>query len=757
MAANANRDASQERDGRARRRLGLPALARRIQSARALTVVGHLGRRWDAAPPWLRAATILLCAVAFVSVITYASSRIFSGRAADNRAANEAASFAEHSARIATGEAFDGYIQMLRYADDPTLRSRASTPTAQQEVLRQLIGLNVNKFQALLIADRSGNVLTTTDPAFSSVEGNVAFGLSRGHLGPANSDIILTEAGKTGYVDFTAPLRDTDGTVWGFVIGRADPARIWRETLIASVDGGRNVIINSQGQYAAGVPEPLLRLPWHGELMSDGRVRATVAGVPSICGIAPIGKDTQMDSGLSIASCLPTSIIQAERSQATGKQWLVTLAAAAFAAVAGGVALRWTVGRQSPPAEPAAAAGRETPDVTLDELFQALPEEPAAPPEKPLLPPADVDALALVDAYERRAARLADRLRDDVQAKLLLATTQVDEAFRIAGADADLAASLHEIAIGDLETVRDGDLRSLGHALYPGHVRLGLPAALRALASELGDLIETSLDIDPRADRVGSEATGAALTANVRLLLYRIADDMLRALAFAGAADASLRLERRPAAVVLTVEGDIAATEIIANSDFAAHAITVEAHAGTFTLSVEGDHAMCIVHVPTAPLAELADNAAAPDDAPQLVDPRRVAEPALESLPLPAALEAMQAELFGEMVVGISIDEGLGEVDWDALREADRTALYGRVRAVLRALRDGHTRRCDLIVGPQDGFILLSVRGTLDAPAAPDALQAAMPAGVAAIIEGDAVTVDFETGLRATASGAEAA
>src|SRR5581483_6633050 len=197
-----------------------------------------------------------------------------------------------------------------------------STPAARQEVLRQLIGLNVNKFRALLIADRSGNVLATTDPAFSSVEGNVAFGLSRGHLGPANSDITLTEAGKAGYVDFTAPLRDTDGTVWGFVVGRADPARIWRETLIASVDGGRNVIINSQGQYAAGVPEPLLRLPWHGELMSDGRVRATVAGVPSICGIAPIGKDTQMDSGLSIASCLPTSIIQAERSQATGKQWL---------------------------------------------------------------------------------------------------------------------------------------------------------------------------------------------------------------------------------------------------------------------------------------------------------------------------------------------------------------------------------------------------------------------------------------------------
>src|SRR5581483_3119169 len=179
MAANANRDTSPKRDGRARRRLGLPALARRIRDASAPAVVRRLGTRWGAAPAWIRAAAVLLCAVAFVSVITYASSRIFSGRATDNRAANEAASFAAHSARIATGEAFDGYIQMLRYADDPTLRSRGSTPAARQEVLRQLIGLNVNKFRALLIADRSGNVLATTDPAFSSVEGNVAFGLSR--------------------------------------------------------------------------------------------------------------------------------------------------------------------------------------------------------------------------------------------------------------------------------------------------------------------------------------------------------------------------------------------------------------------------------------------------------------------------------------------------------------------------------------------------------------------------------------------------
>src|SRR5581483_7226793 len=206
-----------------------------------------------------------------------------------------------------------------------------------------------------------------------------------------------------------------------------------------------------------------------------------------------------------------------------------------------------------------------------------------------------------------------------------------------------------------------------------------------------------------------------------------------------------------------TVEGDIAAPDVIANTDFAAHAITAEAHAGTFALSLEGDHAMCVVHVPTAPLAEPADDAARPDDALQVDTPRIVAAPALESLALPAALEAMQAELFGELVVGISIDEGLAGFDWGALPEEDRVPLYARMRAVLGALRDGHARRCDLIVGPQDGFIRLTVRGTLDEPATPDALLAAMPDGVVAVLDGDAVTVDFETGLRAPATDAEAA
>src|SRR5581483_7248793 len=48
----------------------------------------------------------------------------FSGRAADRRAAAEAGSLAELAGRMATADAFNGYIELLRYADDPTVRDR---------------------------------------------------------------------------------------------------------------------------------------------------------------------------------------------------------------------------------------------------------------------------------------------------------------------------------------------------------------------------------------------------------------------------------------------------------------------------------------------------------------------------------------------------------------------------------------------------------------------------------------------------------
>ena len=58
------------------------------------------------------------CAVALVGGLTYFAARAFTGEATESRASDEALSFAEHSSTLATGDAFIGYLQILRYAED---------------------------------------------------------------------------------------------------------------------------------------------------------------------------------------------------------------------------------------------------------------------------------------------------------------------------------------------------------------------------------------------------------------------------------------------------------------------------------------------------------------------------------------------------------------------------------------------------------------------------------------------------------------
>ncbi len=283
--------------------------------------------------PFILATTAVAVSLGFVAALTYYGAQEFSGRAADSRASNESMSFAEHSSRLATGDAFDGYIQILRYADDPILNAKTSSANARADALQRWLYVNVNKFTSLTIVDRSGLILATTDSTLLTVKDGTTFSETRANLAPANSDIIIPEAGHHGYVEYSAPLRDPDGTVWGILLGRADPATLWKGTLLAAVDGGRNVIINSEGQFSAGVPDELLRQPWHGRPLANGGVRADIAGVDSICGLAPIGKDTQIDRGLNVASCLPASLIQVERHAATEKQALITIAGVVLALV----------------------------------------------------------------------------------------------------------------------------------------------------------------------------------------------------------------------------------------------------------------------------------------------------------------------------------------------------------------------------------------------------------------------------------------
>ncbi len=588
-----------------------------------------VARLWSS--PLIAAINAVIIVAVLLAGITYYGARQFSERAADRRAVNEAASFAQHSATLGTGDAFDGYIEMLRYANDPTVHDKNARQSARLDAMTQLLYLNTNRLASLAIVDWSGLVLATTDPAVTSVQNSPTFVSTRSNLSPANSDIILPELGKPGYIEFATPLRDPSGSAWGILIGRADPARVWKPTLAASVDGSTNVIINSNGQFAAGVPAALLGHPWRGATVDNGGIRADIAGTDSICGLAPIGKDSPIDHGLNVASCLPWSIIQAESNQAMGKQSLVTIAAVVLAIALGAVMLKLglrPVGgfRSAEPAadasevdEPPAAAEVEASAQAPAHALEPEPEleaepriaaEPMAPPvarlAHPAPPPPDIDALTLIEAYEERNARLSERLRETVQARLLIAATQMDEAYKLVAVDAEAAQNLHRHVLAELEAIRDHELRAIGQELHPGLVRLGLPGALRALRKNFAGEMDFTLDIDSTTDSIGASAGRSSIDPAMRLVLYRLAMEAARGLQGAGAEECEISLQRDGDFLVLRITGITSekASGRFDRSDVAASTLAVEAFAGFVAISRSDARVTVTAEVPAPPIAE---------------------------------------------------------------------------------------------------------------------------------------------------------
>ncbi len=589
--------------------------------------------------PLVTAICIVIAAAASMAALTYSGAQTSPRRAANTRASNEARSFSAHSAKLAIGDAFDGYIQILRYSEAPIVSGKDSSPADRVAVMQQQLYINVNKFVSLTVANRAGDVIASTDSNIKSVRDSQAFIETRSNLGPANSDVMLPVAGKHGYVEYSAPLREPDGSIWGVLVGRADPARLWTATLLASVDGSRNVIINSDGQFAAGVPDELLSQPWRGAFIGNGGVRADIAGVDSICGLAPIGKDTQIDRGLNVASCLPVSLIQLEHGRAMGKQGLITGAGAVLAVVLALGALNLLL-RRSEPATPLAIAGTAAeaaptanepipaavesaaeapvdPEPNPEDSPGAAPaeaNEPPAPPPAPIPPPpaADVDALTLIDAYEQRNARLSERIRESVQARLLVATSQIDEAYKLAAVDADGASTLHAHAMAELEEIRDRDLRAIGQELHPGLVRLGLPAALKVLRKEFAGQIKLTIDVDATADSVGGTPGRGSVPPAQRLMFYRFALEAARALVAAGAADCTASLRREGAALVLSISGTTSEGEAgdVDRSALAASALAFEAHTGSISVSRRDALVTVTAEVPALPIAEVPEGVA---------------------------------------------------------------------------------------------------------------------------------------------------
>ncbi len=553
-----------------RLRPGLPRIA---LPAGARATFGDAVHR---AVPFAFVACAVVAVAAFVALaVSFAAERAYSDDR-DERASAEATSFASHSSWLATGDAFGGYIQMLRDAEDPAVRDIAVPSDVRSASLRRLLELNTNRFTALAVVDLNGTLIAASDPSLLDAASSQAYSTVRANRGNANSDIVLP-AGAPAYVDYATILVDPLAGPWAVLVARADPTRLWQSTLAATVDGGRNVIINRDGQLAAGTSPELLGTTWAASEFAGDAYRSTVVGVDSICSLAPIANDTQIDHEWNVASCLPATTVLAAGS-APNRVATVAGVGALCAAILGLGALAF-VARERTPDE----VGESAPPVDEPEVDEPAAEIAPAPiPQIFVLPQEVADARTLIEAYEARSARVAGRIRDSVQARLLVASSRVEEALELIESDVALARVMLMRAAHELDDLNEHELRSMGQELYPDLVRLGLPAALRALRKDMTDLIEVDVTADSDADSLDN-LNDRAIDMPRRVAMYRLALDALREFSEAGLANCTIDLQRSETRLWLAIKGHGDAIDLD-EASLAAARIAVQAYGGRFVL-----------------------------------------------------------------------------------------------------------------------------------------------------------------------------
>jgi hypothetical protein len=164
----------------------------------------------------------------------------------------------------------------------------------------------------------------------------------------------------------------------------------------------------------------------------------------------------------------------------------------------------------------------------------------------------------------------------------------------------------------ELEEIRDRNLRAIGQELHPGLVRLGLPAALKALRKELAGEIKLVIDVDATADSVGIAPGRGSIPPAQRLMFYRFALDAARALAAAGATQSTVCLKRDGDVLVLSVSGTTSETEAghLDRNALAASALAFEAYAGFIAVSRRDALVTVSAEIPALPVAEMPEGLA---------------------------------------------------------------------------------------------------------------------------------------------------
>jgi signal transduction histidine kinase len=127
-------------------------------------------------------------------------------------------------------------------------------------------------------------------------------------------------------------------------------------------------------------------------------------------------------------------------------------------------------------------------------------------------------AAGLDAAQERLRAQVAELLHGRVQTRLLLVHHRLARAEQLWQEDATRARQQLSEARELLDQVREQDVRRASHLLHPPTLRVGLGAALTALARELESELAVELAVDESVE---------SLTPERRLTIYRVIEEAL--------------------------------------------------------------------------------------------------------------------------------------------------------------------------------------------------------------------------------------
>jgi hypothetical protein len=268
------------------------------------------------------------------------------------------------------------------------------------------------------------------------------------------------------------------------------------------------------------------------------------------------------------------------------------------------------------------------------------------------------------------------------------------------------------------------------------------------MRKEFGDAIDITLDVEPTTDSVAGGASRSSVAPALRLVMYRFALESVRALSVAGAETCAIQLRREGERLNLTIScGGVSAAsfdrEVLAPS-----VLATEAYSGTIALAGAAEGLTITLDVPAPeieadPFVEL-DEGFGPleaeddleADGPTLVAaegdigetedddvdesdddatdaPTSIAPTATDVILAPrtglaAAVEALQAEFFGSMIVALDVAPDVDDGSAPVAPEA-HLAIEHVVRESLRALQAADARQCDLSLTRAGSQLMLSI------------------------------------------------